>query len=216
MNTNAQGNNRTPEPQGAELLALDAALSRVGAADRAGATPGLEDRLFAATRTAIAPLARDVAATGAQVDQLAAADAAAGAAGLEAKAFELSREAVASGRYTDPVAPSLRLAGEGERPARVVVRTRSIGWVVRLAAAIAVAGAAVAVWRLGNTSPTVEPNATIAMNSTSDQLAQNISDEMDVLFEVMGTGHSEASAGTLDENDHDTSWVDDLFTKESL
>ncbi len=205
-----------------ELASLDAAIGRLASGDAAGAPAGLEERVFAVSRTAISPLPRDIAPVSARLDQLANAEKAAARAGLEDSAFELSREAVASGRFLDPAPTgatrSRRLAGDGEFP-RVSVRSRSLMRALSLAAAIAVAGGAVAVWRFSRPTPVPDQNVAVnhAQGQTADQLAARVTDEMDVLFEVIGTEHAASSTDTTDpDQDHDAAWIDNLFNKESL
>lgn len=211
------------QPLSPELAALDASVGRLAAEDAAHAPAGLEDRVFATSRLAIAPVPRDIAPVATKVDRLAAAEQASGRPELEAQAFELSREAVASGRYVDPATlgagSTLSLVGEGERPPRVVVRKRSLAWALRIAAAIALAGGTLAIWQYGWSTPSQDKDAVAVLPKpqTADQLVAKISDEMDVLFEVIGTDHTMSSVDSRDaESEHDTTWVDNLFSKESL
>lgn len=204
-------------PLSPELAALDAALGRLLLEDAGCAPTGLEDRVFAASRRAISPLPRDIAPVGASVDRLANAERAAGSEALEDTAFELSREAVASGRYVEP-RPALGLVGEGEL-SRVTVRRRFPMRALAIAAAIGLAGGAVTVWQAGRAVPAKGQNMAAhgTGSQSADQLAANISDEMDVLFEVIGTDHAVSSADTADsDQEHDATWIDNLFSKESL
>jgi hypothetical protein len=214
-------NNREHQTPGdrehAELLGLDGMISSLGKSERAGALPGFEERVFAASRVSLVPMAADVAVTAVRVDRLAAEDAGAGRAALESQAFELSREAVTSGRVMfegEKSTPPLRLASEVAPTARVVVRSRQLGWALRIAAAIALVGAGVIALRQTLVTPTPATDTTLASNS-SEQLAENFDSEMAALFELVGSDTGDGGTGTV-ESEHDTAWMDDLFTKESL
>lgn len=217
-----------PTPSAADLDAvagLSEALDRLAAVEQRAALPAMEERIVAASRRVIAPVPRDLAHIAASADQLAVNDQLAGNPRLEETAFELSREAVASGRFVerDPRAglvesmPSLRLVDAVE--VRPMPRRWWSGRVLRVAAAVALVASAAA-WVLQGNRPTAQDTASVP-GASVEELAQGISSEVDALLAYLETDGLETAAEAANpagaaSADLDTSWVDELLSRESL
>lgn len=207
----------TPTTPDAELAATARLLDSLGRAEARCAPAGLEASVFAASRMRLVTTPPDVIAIAGDVDILARQESLRAAENLEQQAFELSREAVASGRFVPP-------ESEQDHPKRVHAaaphrwsRAARIGVALRVAAGLLLlVGASVMVSRLSPGTPqlVVAPQP----ESTAAELASRIGTEMDALFETMilDGSRDDMSLDTTREHDWDASWVDELFSQESL
>jgi hypothetical protein len=183
----------------ADVRSLAAGLDALGAADRAGPNAGFEDRLMQATLASL----HGVEPVAAQAAELGAMDRAAAPDDLEDGVFAESVPALRDGAVKT-AAPVLRHVGEPQRVSREHVRVVRKAWwanqYYRLAAAIVlVAGVGFAV-RTG-----MSPGPT----APSDQLADRVSRDMDLLFTVMEGRSSGETPDNGSSNDPDelTRWL---------
>lgn len=188
-----------------ELRELNGLLEALGRHDASSSGPGFDDRIAAASISAL-QIAPDVSPVSRRLEVLASAERRAAPADLEDHAFELSREAIAGGRGSDiePPAP-IRLA---ESPV-VVRRSLWMSRTARIAAALVVGGggfAAAVLMLRGNTSPVPGSNLT---------LAERFDNEFDSLFEVIATESHDPIVNS-ETGEYEPGWLDDLFNRESL
>lgn len=188
-----------------ELRELNGLLDALGRHEASSARPGLDDRIAAASISAV-QIAPDVATVSQRLEVLASAERRAAPVDLEDHAFELSREAIAGGRGfgIEPSAPI--------RPAESPVVVRRSLWMsrtARIAAALVVGGgglaAAVLILR-GSSPPAPGSNLT---------LAERFDNEFDSLFEVIATESHDPIVNS-ETGEYEPGWLDDLFNRESL
>lgn len=203
-------------PTPADLVGIAGALDRLARIEQ-DAAPGLEDRLFAASRTVLAPVPRDIAEINAAADRLAAIEATAAGPRLEASVVAHSRQPLSANQPAPTAEPVLHLAGGPIEPPRVTVRpVRRLWSATKVAAVLALAATgALIIYRAVAPSTPTDPPTVLAMTPSVEQLSEQFDSEMEALWEVMGQDR-EVADNSDTEADPDASWIDELFNQESL